>query len=151
MDNVVEAINYFVGEVSKKEKIKSAHYFNREKGVAGAIVRTDKRDYFVSFLKNYFESFYYYEGGEKKKVYGVALSLHDLKHCIEHGYLPVKVTYDNRIYCCPASKWMEWCVEHKDSSNAIKRAQDRMEQTDSFVYFNIPLSLMMNCEKIWGK
>lgn len=145
LNNVREALEYALSIIRKHEKVIDFQYFNREKGLAGAIVLANKNNYLISFQKNLFGSFKYEdEEGNLKNGVGVALNKEDLFLCKNKNYIPMKVMSDGKMYVFNASKWINWCEDRKNSRYAIRKKDDRDVPTDSWVYYNIPFKLMIN-------
>ena len=146
--NILEAIIYAKQEISKEEKIIGTTRIMGEKGLMGQIVYTSNNKYSITFRKELYRSFTYEDDdGKRKGGLGVARDKGNLYTCLGNNFIPMIVLKDGKIYLYPAELWIKWCEKRKDDSNVIKTDSQRKNKVDSWVYYNLPISLMWNYRK----
>jgi len=136
LNNIKEALDYAINVIIHNEHILSIKHFDRQFGLAGAIVITEKRRYFISFQKQLFNRYQWEEKGIIQHSAGIGLSPEDLDECKRNNYLPMKI-FDEKLYVYEVKDWIAWDEAHKESRHSVRKQEDRKVPTDKWAYYNI--------------
>lgn len=135
-----DAIQHVIRQVKKREIYLGFELIQGEKGVVGAIIKTQRYKYMLKFQKSLFELFEYSENGEIIKSKGVSFRSDQLYQCYDDNIFPMVCLKDGRIYFTTASYWLDWSIEHhKPGFKVINRKEDRKEKADNYTYYNIDI------------
>ena len=149
INDVNQAIIFAKSEIEKKEGISKIDIFYGQKGVGGAYIITPQNNtYCVKFQKSYFYSFSWKEADKVCRQIGISFRSDQIYECSEKNIIPMVVLSDGKMYCYPAKDWIAWCNKYySEGKNVIYKHNDRQNSTDTFTYYNIPISLVTRYNK----